>query len=145
MGGRRTRDSRGGAIKRRGFTMVEALVSIAILTVGIVGALGALGEMTKSEARLRESEMYRRFAKEKYDEIVATGELINAPLDGDFEDRGQPNLVWSLETEPNTLAENLLNVRVVVHPSGKEDSDGAVFATVRYQPPNGGAAEVGQR
>lgn len=111
--------------------MIEALVSIAVLLLGIVGALGAIGEMTRSEARMRDAELMRKLAHDKFDEVVATGELVNAPLDGTFEDLGHPELEWTLETEPNSQVPELLTIRMQVEHSERPETTSYRFATVR--------------
>lgn len=121
-------------MRSRGFTLVEAIVSVALLGVGIVAALGALSEMTRTETRIRESSLLRRLAQSKFDEVVATEELAQAPLDGTFEDLGRPDVTFEVESEPATV-ENMVIVRTTTYFTSRGAESGTTMTTILYQPP----------
>lgn len=97
----------------KGFTLIEALAAIALLSIGIVGVLGGLSSLARGEARAREQELVQRLAIEKYDELVATAPDLAAPQNGDFEDRNLTGFRWESQSEP-TGVENLEAITVTV-------------------------------
>ena len=119
---------------RRGFTLVEALVSVALLSLAVVGSLTALSQMTKSEAALRERVQLERLSQRKLDEAIATSEIPNAPLDGTFEDQGHPEISYQIETEPSTV-ENLLIVRSSAFFTRQGEDSGVTTTTLLYEAP----------
>lgn len=119
---------------RRGFSLIEALVAVALLGVGIVASLGAISEMTRGEARTRQSMLLRDLAQEKMDELRATGELDFAPQDGTFEDSGHPDVLWSVETEPSSV-ENLTIVRLSVRENGAAEEQSIRLIDLVFQAP----------
>lgn len=125
-----------GSRKSRGFTLIEALVATALLSIGIVGVLTALGAMAKSEAQARDRETMQRLAFQKYDEILATSQDIAAPQNGDFTDRNERRYVWSMEETP-TGVDNLDAVTVTVRPANDNSSNAlaAEASGLVYVPP----------
>ncbi|MFY9233859.1 MAG: prepilin-type N-terminal cleavage/methylation domain-containing protein [Fimbriimonadaceae bacterium] len=98
---------------KRGFSLVEALVAVAITGVGVTAALGGLKALAQGDTRARQVELMQRLAFEKYEEVVATAEFKSAPLTGDFNDRNVPGYTFRVEAEPSAT-ENLQIVRVTV-------------------------------
>lgn len=125
---------------RQGFTLIETLIAAAVVGIGIVGSISAIGSMTRTERRVRESALVRHLAIEKLDELIATGDLQYAPLDGDFTDRNLADWKWSVETEPADV-ENILIVRVRVTTPEDDEGEGYQLTTVRYEPPVATGAE----
>jgi prepilin-type N-terminal cleavage/methylation domain-containing protein len=58
---------------KKGFTLVEVVVSVALLAIGIVVSLGSLSAMTKTEVKLRKTEEMNRLAVQKIEEVLAVG------------------------------------------------------------------------
>lgn len=85
-------------MKRRGFTMIEAVISIALAGVGVAAVVGAMGSVNLAEANALERERMQQLAVDKYDELVGTGDY-NTTTSGDFDDRNEPNFEWSAEVE----------------------------------------------
>jgi len=85
-------------MRRRGFTMVEAIISIALAGFGVAAVVGAMGSVNLAEANALERERMYQLAIDKFDELVATEEY-NSTTDGTFEDRNEPNFDWSAEIE----------------------------------------------
>ncbi len=84
-------------MRRRGFTMVEAIVSIALAGFGVAAVVGALGSINLAEANALEREHMQRLAVDKYDELIATGDY-QTETSGNFQDRGEDSYDWSAET-----------------------------------------------
>ena len=121
------------AKKRRGFTMMEAIVSVALLAVGIVAALSAIGQMTKAEAIVQEGERMRRLADEKLQELIATGDYQTI-TEGDFTERGENRYTWTSLLDP-TGVENLETLTVTVVRVNRRDDSGYDASQLIYIPP----------
>lgn len=90
--------------KKRGFTVIEAVVAAILTGVGVVASLQAISSLTRSDAIMIDREQMLRLAQEKYDEIVATQDFSTAA--GDFSDRGITDYSWQMTTSPITLPSN---------------------------------------
>jgi prepilin-type N-terminal cleavage/methylation domain-containing protein len=125
---------------RRGFTFIEALVSIALAGIGIASAVGAMGAMTKSEANALEKERMQRLAVDKYEELVATSEY-NTLKSGDFVDRGETDFAWSAEVQ-TTGVEGLDQLQLTVRRNTGREAEititGLVYATTQSTTTSGG-------
>lgn len=125
--------SRGN--RRRGYTLIEALVAVAVAAIGITASLGAMSALNKGELRARERETMQRLAFEKYDDAVATHDYTLAPLSGDFADHNLPNYSYRLEIEPSGV-ENLDVVHVTVTSTTSNlqaTAEGLVFTAPQTQ------------
>jgi type II secretory pathway pseudopilin PulG len=69
---------------RRGFTYVEALVALALLALGVTALAKGMSAVARSENILRDAELGNRLARQKLDELTATGEWQSAET-GAFE------------------------------------------------------------
>lgn len=83
-------------MRKRGFTMVEAIVSIALAGFGVAAVVGALGSINLAEANALEREHMQRLAVDKYDELIATGDY-QTETSGNFSDRGDDDYDWSAD------------------------------------------------
>lgn len=119
---------------RRGFSLVEALVAVAVTGVGVTAALGGLRAIASGDARVRQIELMQRLANEKFEEVLATGEHASAPLSGTFEDRGLEGYAFTVDTEPSST-ENLQIIRVVVRPADEENPMRAQATGLTFVPP----------
>lgn len=120
-------EEKPGRVSRaaRGFTLMEALVSAALLATGIVAVLGAFGAMSRSEARARELETMQRLAYQKYDELLATSQDITSPQEGDFQDQNINGYTWRSEEEPSGV-EDLDAVTITVEKSNDKSTEAPV-------------------
>ncbi len=85
--------------RRKGFTLVEALVAAVVTGAGVAAAMGALASLTRAEADLEIRQTLYMLASRKADELVATGQYQVAS-EGDFQPEGYPDLRWNASTEP---------------------------------------------
>jgi Tfp pilus assembly protein PilV len=119
--------------RSRGFTLVEALVGVLLIGVGVVAAMNGLSAIARTDFRVRESEQMQQLAIEKYEELVATGEALNAGQSGDFADRNLDDYRWTVESEGSGI-ENLQSVTVTVR-RGNGDAREATISGLVYQAP----------
>ena len=106
-------------LSQRGFSLIEALASVVLVTIGIVATMMSLGAFARSETRALEAEEMQRLALRKYEEIVAIGALPAGEASGDFADVGQPQYDWTAVRSP-TGTRNLDNIRVDVSRRGND-------------------------
>ena len=126
---------------RKGFTLVEALVSIVLLAVGIASASSALAALARGEARARDASKYYALAQSKYDELTidATGQGgptggAQGDQSGDFADQGEPDVEWTFTVAPSGI-ENLDALSLTVTRRGSDTAPRAVLSSLRYTPP----------
>lgn len=121
-------------MRKRGYTLIEALVSAVLLAVGIVSGLSAMSNMTRTEGKARETQLFWKIAQEKFDEVRATGDIDFAPVDGTFEEPDRAGISWSVETEPSDV-ENLTTVRVQVYRTSEGEDSGITLSTLIFVQP----------
>ena len=116
--------------RNRGFTLVEAMVSVVLLAVGITAILGTLGEMTKARGRSIATERMQQLAFDKYDELVGTGDYTTPSLSGDFQDRNESRYTWRaefLQTGTTNLESFTVYVDPVAGPNKGVQATGLVY------------------
>jgi prepilin-type N-terminal cleavage/methylation domain-containing protein len=86
-------DARGLRRRVDGFSMIEAIVAVALLGIGVAAAMGALGRLVSADTAVQEREQLLRLGYAKLQELRATGDYALAPLDGDYSDSGQARFV----------------------------------------------------
>ncbi len=128
-------------MRRRGFTLIEAVVAIALLAIGITATIGALGSLTKAEVGVMEREKLHRLAIEKHQELVATGDYATGALEGEFAGFGRDGYQWEAAYGPTGIeGVNRLTVQTSRTQSGQGPSgsaDGLI-----YVPPQDTAGEA---
>ncbi len=128
----------GNRIRRRrcGFTLIEAIASVAILSIGIVAVMGGIGAMSRAESRIRQIEAMTILAQHKYDELIATTANLTTNQTGDFTDQNNNDYSWSA-TIDQTGVTNLVAVSVTVNPTVDTSSSAPVahVSGLIYQAP----------
>lgn len=120
---------------KHGFTLVEVITAVALLGIGIVVSLACLSGMTKTEIRLKQSELMNRLAIQKLDEILAVGNIDTVPNSGDFTDIGVDGFEWNMEVAPSDI-ENLQTIRITVSESSNASVVGASVHSLLFTPPD---------
>lgn len=120
--------------KKSGFTLIEAVVSVALVGVGVVSTLNALSAIGKSDSQVRLRERMQRLAIDKCDELIATGALTNATQSGDFKDRNLDGYIWQATVTPGSVT-NLDSIQVIVSQSDDPNGITEEVDTLRYTPP----------
>ncbi len=118
----------------RGFTLMEVLVSVVILSIGIVGVLGGLTAMSKSQIRAFEVEHVQRLAIRKIDELLATEAVGTTGTTGDFTDYGEPGYEWKTDVQPSGI-ENLQTLTLTVTKTNDSSAPSAKIDTLYYLAP----------
>lgn len=113
--------------------MVEALASVILVAVGITAALGGISALSKAEADGQDRERMERLAMQKFDELVATGNMTTASS-GDFTDHGIADVSWQTQVSASGV-DNLNHISVTVKRSNDDKSPVAVFDSLIYVPP----------
>ncbi len=111
------------SLKRRGFSLIEALASVTILGLGIAAVVGGLGAVARTETRTRQIEAMTRLAQHKFDELVATSTSLGSSTiqNGDFSDQNNSDYSWSAQVEDTGIT-NLEALTVTVTPSSDTSS-----------------------
>jgi len=109
-GGSRRRDS--------GFTLVEVLVTIVLVSVAIVGTMGALRSIQRGNASANTADLLQNLAQQKLNDLSTSATPAGNGSAGNFSDRGYPNITWSLEDNATSVTN--LNLDTVTVTSGKD-------------------------
>lgn len=125
---------------RRGFTLIEVLVSVTLLGVGVASVLGAMGSLNQAEARNRDAEKMYRLAQSKLDELAVTGQLSSSQQDGDFSEQNEPNYAWQVEVDPSGVDSLDAITVIVTRRDAPLNWPEAKIDTLRYLPAATGAA-----
>lgn len=125
---------------RRGFSLLEAIAATALVGVGVASAMGGLAAMAKTDRLLLERETMQRLAALKYDEIIATGQIETADLNGDFAEQNLDKYEWEATIEPSG-EENLEILTITVNQTGVTEGPQATFDGLLFKPPVQGGAQ----
>lgn len=106
--------------RAKGFTLVEVVVSAALVGLGLAAAIRGYSSLSESDLRLRDREKIQRLAFDKYNELAATGQLT-ASLSGDFADRNLTGYTWSSDVVA-TGTTDLNEIKVTVKKENSNDS-----------------------
>lgn len=97
--------------RRRGFTLIEVLVTTVLVSVAVVSVLTAIRAIGNTDANARTADLLQRLAAEKMNELRVLPDPAASPGSGDFSDRGHGDVTWAVEVS-NTAAEDVEEVTV---------------------------------
>lgn len=116
--------------KSTGFTLVEVMVAAVLIAIAVAGAMAGIGAISRAQSRQEDAVLLQRLAEEKVNDV----ELLQDPTDigaqGDFADRGYPDITWSA----NVITSSITNVDqlTIVATRGREAQS---LTTQIYVPP----------
>jgi general secretion pathway protein I len=74
--------------RERGYTLLEVLVATALMGIAVAGVLSALSATARNAARVNESDLAVRLARQKMDELLLDPRLpYQTPLEGRWDER----------------------------------------------------------
>lgn len=120
--------------------MLEAVAAIGLIGIGVASVMGGLAAMSKTDRQLLLREEMLTLAVQKYDEVVATGQIDTAQLSGDFVEENIDGFEWSAEVEPSG-EENLVVLTVTVNQTGDSEGPSATVDGLVFQPPLQGGTQ----
>lgn len=97
--------------RRSGFTLIEMLVTVVLVSIAIVSVLGGIRAISAADLRAREADLLQRLAVLKLNEMGPVTDPQTADNKGDFTDQGYPDVSWTLEVVPSGT-ENLNELTV---------------------------------
>jgi len=126
----------------RAFTLIEVLVSIAILSIGIVAVMGAMGSIVRSQGRMKTQEVMQRLAERKFEEMLVTTQDLTSPQNGDFSDWNEYNYNWST-TVDTTSSTYVSAITLTVQPVNADSPKVSVVQLIYIPPQTGSTTTTG--
>ncbi len=102
---------------RRGFTLIEVLVTVVLVSVAVVGVLGGIRSIRAADARARSADLLQRLASEKVSDLKLLSDPSTGGNAGDFSDRGHGEVSWTASVT-TTGAANVDKVTVMATRGG---------------------------
>ena len=99
--------------RRAGFTLLEVLVALVVLTLGLLGLIAQTAALVRAQARVRRSETITTAAAARLEQLRATGCRVRA--DG-AEVVRQGSVIARLDWSWSTTADSSRRVLLVVTP-----------------------------
>jgi general secretion pathway protein I len=95
-------------VSRRGFTLLEVMVALAILAMSLVAAFDVVGGALRNHERTRHLELATLLARSKLADVEAKYEEdgfrdFDESDDGTFDEEGHPEVSWSVRTLKPTV------------------------------------------
>lgn len=115
----------------RGFTLMEVLVTVVLVSIAIVGVLGGIRAIKAADIKVQTADLLQRLASEKISDLSLLQDPSANGTEGDFTDRGYPDTTWSLQEDTAGIT-SLVQVTVTVT-QGKESQALTTLMFVRPQ------------
>jgi prepilin-type N-terminal cleavage/methylation domain-containing protein len=122
-----------------GFTLIEVLVTIVLVSVAIVGVMGGLRSIGAANTRAHTADLLQRLASEKMSDIKLLSDPSAGSDGGDFSDRGYGGITWAVTLE----ASGATNVDKITVTATRGRASQAITSLV-FVRPTGGLTTAGQ-
>lgn len=130
--------SRRGA---RGFTLLEVLVAMAIISLGLIGVFGSLNQMLNATVLLRDKTLATWIATDQITEMRIAGEYPDAGVRDDLVDMAGAEWTYSIKV---SKIPDLDMRRLDVTVGFADDPDNVIATVIGFlAPPQPGAAGTG--
>ena len=120
---------------KRGFTLIEVLVTVVLVSVAVVGVLGGIRSIQAAGARARGADLMQRLVAEKVGDIRLLSDPSTGGNAGDFSDRGHAEITWIASVE-TTATTNVDKVTVTATRGGQSQA----LTTLVFVRPSGGSS-----
>jgi prepilin-type N-terminal cleavage/methylation domain-containing protein len=117
----------------RGFTLMEVLVTLVLVSLALVGALGGIRAIKDADAKAQTADLLQRLAAEKINDLKLLQDPSTDGTDGDFSDRGYPDITWNLQ-ETAAAVTNMVQITLTV----TRGKDTQALTTLLYVVPQTG-------
>jgi prepilin-type N-terminal cleavage/methylation domain-containing protein len=117
----------------RGFTLMEVLVTVVLVSLALVGALSGIRAIKNADAKAQTADLLQRLAAEKINDLRLLQDPSANGSDGDFADRGYPDITWNLQ-ETAASVTNMVQITLTVTRS----KDTQALTTLLYIVPQTG-------
>ena len=104
----------------RGFTLLEVMVALVIISLALAGVAGSMGQMIDTANTMRDRTYASWIAQNKITELRLSGILPEVGETSGEEDYANTTWIWSAEVS-ETGVENLLKVDVTVSYAGFDE------------------------
>jgi general secretion pathway protein I len=120
-------------MRRRGFTMIEVLATVALLAIVLPAVMEGVTLATSAGGLARHRTEAAGLAESKLKELVATGDWQAGILSGEFDDWPQYRweatvTAWSQDVTSSSIQQ--IDLRVIWTARGREDS--ITLSTLAY-------------
>jgi type II secretion system protein I len=116
--------------RKTGFTLIEALVALALVALALVGVMGGIQSLGKADIKARDADLMQRLVAQKMMTLGVTEDPSTADDRGDFADQGHPEIAWQMDVEPSGT-DNLNQVTVT---ATKDNESQALTGLVYTRP-----------
>ncbi len=106
---------------KHGFTLIEVLVTVVLVSIAVVGVLGGIRSIQAAGARAQTADLLQRLVAEKVGDLKLLADPSAGASAGDFADRGHPDITWTLSAEA-TSTTSLDKVTVTATQGRQEQS-----------------------
>lgn len=124
-------------VSNKGFTIVEVVVSVLLISIALVGLLQGMASITGAERLSGSREQMQTLALQKFQELRATETLSSGgSFSGDFSAQNIDNMNWKADVTTTGTTDMYL-LKVTVNPQDNPDG-GRIVSGIVYIPANSG-------
>jgi prepilin-type N-terminal cleavage/methylation domain-containing protein len=130
-------------VRKLAFTLVEVLVTVALVSIALVGVMGGIASLTKADIRAQDAVLLQQLAGQKLHEITQTTDPRTTETSGDFAEQGHADITWEQTLEASgTENVDVLSVTATKTNNGNEQTQ-TLTELVYVAPVTLGASTIG--